>query len=228
MKLIKKYLKRIFLFFYYKKLKRKHNLKLGKGIYIGRSSTFGGRNLMGNNTALISSSMGYASYIGKNTKIRRTSIGKYTSIGPDVKCVFGKHPSSVFVSTHPSFFSKRKQTGFSYTDKQLYDEFEKPRDSEGKYQIVIGNDVWIGAGVTIMDGVKIGDGAILAANALIVKDVEPYSIVGGVPAKRIKYRFETNQIEFLLKFKWWDKDREWISKNARHFTNIENFIKSNS
>ena len=95
-----------------------------------------------------------------------------------------------------------------------------------KYSILIGNDVWIGANVYLMDGVMVGDGAIIASNALVTKDVPPYAIVGGVPAKVIKKRFEEDKIDFLLDFKWWEREESWIRNNAEKFTNIENFYKT--
>ena len=92
--------------------------------------------------------------------------------------------------------------------------------------IVIGNDVWISENVTILSGVNIGDGAIIANNSHVVKDVEPYSLVGGNPAKFIKYRFTKEQIDKLLKIKWWN----WSDEKINKFTpllcneNIDNFI----
>lgn len=227
MKYVPQIVKNLFFYFYKRKLKKQFRLKLGKNVYINRKCEFGGRNYLSDYSSLISSSIGYASYLGKSTAIKNTSIGKYTSIGPDVKCVFGKHPSDTFVSTHPAFFSTMKQVGFSYAKEQLFQEFEKPLDDEGKYSIVIGNDVWIGAGVTLMDGVTIGDGAILATNSLIVKDIEPYAIVGGVPAKVIKYRFEKEEIAFLKDFKWWEKDDDWIQKNIDIFSDIKKLMQKN-
>ena len=88
-----------------------------------------------------------------------------------------------------------------------------------KGNIVIGNDVWIGHNVTIMAGVKIGDGAIIAINSTVIKDVEPYSIVGGIPAKEIKKRFSKDKIEKLLEMKWWDWDIEKITQNIQNLTN---------
>ena len=79
-----------------------------------------------------------------------------------------------------------------------------------KGDIVIGNDVWIGVGATILSGVTIGDGAVIAANATVTKDVEPYTVVGGVPAHYIKHRFDKKNIEKLLEIKWWDWDYEKI------------------
>jgi serine acetyltransferase len=86
---------------------------------------------------------------------------------------------------------------------------------------MIGNDVWIGANVTILDGIRIGDGAIVATNALVTKNVPPYAILGGVPAKQLKKRFTDEQIGFLLKLKWWDKREEWISEHAKYFNSID-------
>lgn len=96
-----------------------------------------------------------------------------------------------------------------------------------KGDINIGNDVWIGYNATIMAGVTIGDGAIVATNAMVIKDVEPYSIVGGNPAKEIKKRFPEETIEELLQLKWWNWDIEKITKNLQYLTgtNIEAIIR---
>jgi serine acetyltransferase len=90
----------------------------------------------------------------------------------------------------------------------------------------IGNDVWIGANAIIKSGIKIGDGAIVASGAVVTKDVAPYSIIGGVPAKHLKYRFSDSQILFLKSLKWWDKDLEWLKSNKALFTDIDEMIKS--
>jgi len=87
-----------------------------------------------------------------------------------------------------------------------------------KGNIIIGNDVWIGYNATIMAGVKVGDGAIIGTNATVTKDVEPYSIVGGNPAKEIRKRFTTEQIVTLLNLKWWDWSIEKITSNLHNLT----------
>ncbi|MEO9100227.1 MAG: CatB-related O-acetyltransferase [Ginsengibacter sp.] len=87
-----------------------------------------------------------------------------------------------------------------------------------KGDINIGNDVWIGYNATVMAGVTIGDGAIIATNSTVIKDVEPYSIVGGNPAKEIKKRFSDNKTKKLLELKWWNWNIEKITKNIRNLT----------
>ena len=92
-------------------------------------------------------------------------------------------------------------------------------DVESKGDTVIGNDVWIGNGATIMPGVQIGDGAIIGTNSLVTKDVHPYTIVAGNPAREIRKRFDDETIQFLLQLKWWDWD---ISKITEHLDLIVN------
>lgn len=177
---------------------------------------FGKYNKLYKFSRLRNSSLGDFSYVARNCQIYNTKIGKFTCIGPNVNTGMGAHPSSEFVSSHPLFYSTLGQSsGIVIVDKNLFDEFPLTE---------IGNDVWIGNNVTIKYGVKIGDGAIVGSGAIVTKDVEPYSIVGGVPAKIIKYRFTQEQIDFLLQFKWWDKDFEWIKTNKDLFTNINSFV----
>jgi acetyltransferase-like isoleucine patch superfamily enzyme len=97
-----------------------------------------------------------------------------------------------------------------------------------KGDVIIGNDVWISSNVTIMSGVTIGDGAVIANNSHVVKNVEPYSLVGGNPARLIKYRFTQEQIEQLLEIKWWLWDDEKISAFTPLLCNsdIDEFIKA--
>lgn len=98
-------------------------------------------------------------------------------------------------------------------------------DMKRKGQILIQNDVWIGRGSTIMGGITIHNGAVIAANSVVTKDVEPYSIVGGNPAKLIKYRFDSEIIEKLLSIQWWNWDYKKISSNKKWFNNnICNFV----
>lgn len=159
--------------------------------------------------------LGDFTYIAKNTKIFKTTIGKFCSIGSDCKIGLGKHPSKDFVSTHPVFFSTLKQAQISFVEKNFFDEFEP---------VNIGNDVWIGSNVIILDGVTIADGAIIGAGSVVTRDVKPYEIVGGVPAKTIRFRFDQDIIVKLLDTGWWNWDIDKLRENYNKFHNIEKLI----
>jgi len=214
---------RLAMYFRHLKLKKQKKAVIGKNVLTSFSSRLEGNNYLGNNTTLIGTELGFASYISENSFFSNTKIGKYCSIGPNVKCILGRHPSQNFVSTHPAFFSVRKQAGFTFVKEQLFEEFPKPLIADTNFTISIGNDVWIGANVSILDGVTIGDGAIVASNALVNKDIPPYMIYGGVPAKLIKPRFSEEHSKFLQNLKWWDNDFDWIKKNAKSFVDITHF-----
>lgn len=177
--------------------------------------SFGMYNTLYQNVSLNNVTLGDFSYLASGCIFANCTIGKFCSIGPDVHAGLGIHPTRNFVSTHPLFFSTQKQTQISFADKEYFNEHA---------QITIGNDVWIGARAIIIDGVTISDGAIIAAGAVVTKDVPPYAIVGGVPAKLIRYRFTDDQIQKLLEIQWWNKEYQWLRKHFKKFHNIENFL----
>uniref|UniRef100_UPI0040478E3C CatB-related O-acetyltransferase n=1 Tax=Algoriphagus sp. TaxID=1872435 RepID=UPI0040478E3C len=174
-----------------------------------------GMNVLFNDTQILLSTLGRHTYVQKRTTIVNAEIGKfcsiasYVSIGPGIHRIDG-------VSTHPSFFLKNTPLLKSFVN---IDSFESSKKS------IIGHDVWIGENVIVLDGVKIGNGAIIAAGAVVTKDVEPYAVVGGVPAKHIKYRFDLNTIDLLQKCEWWNYPEEWFKKNSELMLNITSFIK---
>ena len=188
---------------------------------INKETVFEGANYLGKNSVLKNSCIGYGSYIGNDSRLDRCEIGRYTSIGAYVKIAAGNHPSSVFISTHPMFFSIEPVHGVSYVDKQKYADHRFSNEASKKL-VTIGNDVWIGTGAVLLEGIHIGDGAIVAAGAVVTKDVPPYVIVGGVPAKQIRPRFEKKQIEMLLQLQWWKKGESWIREHADLFEDIRN------
>lgn len=194
---------------------RKQKLKLEYMVEV-HNCKFNQYNTIYKYSRLRNSEFGDFSYAARNCQIYNTVIGKYTCIGPNVVTGMGAHPSSAFVSSHPLFYSTLGQSsGLVIVEKNLFEEFPVT---------YIGNDVWIGNNAIIKYGIKIGDGAIIGSGAVVTKDVEPYSIVGGVPAKVIKYRFTPEQISFLLNFKWWENDLEWIKANKTLFQNIDQFM----
>ena len=134
------------------------------------------------------------SYVSYNCMINNCSIGKFCSIATGAKIGLGIHPLN-FISTSPLFYSKSNPLRQSLVEKSSFTQSKLTR---------IGNDVWIGANATILDGINVGDGAVIGANSVVTKDVEPYSIVGGVPAKKIKSRFSPKIIEMLMESAWWN------------------------
>ena len=156
------------------------------------------------------------SYISKNSSIVNATIGKFCSIGRDILIGIGNHPAKGFISTYPAFYSESNSgCRCSFVSNQLFDEF---------HPVSIGSDVWIGSRSIIIGGVKIGSGAIIAAGSIVSKDVAPYSIVAGVPAKKIRNRYDDPIINKLLNFSWWDKDIEWIIHHAPLFSNEDGFL----
>lgn len=171
--------------------------------------------VIGSNASINKCSIGKYSYVAAKTTINYCHIGKFCSIGHDVKIGLGIHPTKKFVSSSPAFYSKNFHN--SFVEEDIFTEFQL---------VEIGNDVWIGDRSLILGGVKIGDGAIIGAGAVVVKDVAPFSIVGGVPAKEIRKRFTDGQINFLLDFRWWDKDEKWLRSNAHLFRDMQIFMSS--
>ncbi|MFT3982357.1 MAG: CatB-related O-acetyltransferase [Lachnospiraceae bacterium] len=205
-----------------KKYKREltHTLNVRFGPHAGtdRITVYEGDNYIGGNNYIQNCRIGRGSYIGRDTTIQSSMIGRYSSIGAEVQLLSGRHPSRDFVSTHPAFYSVCPVTGRTYVKQQKYQE-RADVDTFG-HQLEIGNDVWIGQGAALMEGIRIGDGAIIGAGAVVTKDVEPYSVVAGVPAKEIRKRFSEEEIEWLLLLAWWNRDEEWIRANAEYFENI--------
>lgn len=125
-------------------------------------------------------------------------IGKFCSLAMNTTIYLGAEHQTKWVTTYPFFAKFKEASGTSNTTKG---------------NVVIGNDVWLADGVLVLSGVSIGDGAVVAARSVVTKDVKPYEIVGGNPAKHIKYRFTEDQIDKLLKIKWWDWEIDKIKSN---------------
>jgi acetyltransferase-like isoleucine patch superfamily enzyme len=195
---------------YYQKKYSKKNLSIGFMASFSNCK-FGNYNTLYSGVALSNVIMGDFTYIAENSRLNNTDIGNFCCVGPEVVIGCGKHPTRDFVSIHPIFFSQNRQAQITFVADTYYREFE---------EIKIGNDVWIGMRAIILDGVTVGDGAIIGAGALVTKDVPAYAVVGGIPAKVLRYRFDSSDIEFLLRTKWWERDVNWLKENALNFQDI--------
>ena len=204
------------------KFKWRGKVKFGLSANIGFHSIFEGMNQIHPN-ATFSGYMGYGSYVGPDSVISGR-IGRFTSIAPRVRCNVGKHPYTYpYVTTAPCFFSlnsNHSQNGGTFATSQKFNELAYV-DNDRKWVISIGNDCWIGEGAFIVGGVSIGDGAVVLAHAVVTKDVPPYAIVGGVPAKIIGYRYSKDDIDFLIKIQWWNNSRQWFNENWELLNDFE-------
>ena len=200
---IKQWLKRWVL-----RLKWHGKLQLEQGCDIALQAQFEGMNKIYSHSSF-GGILGYGSYIGHHSSLT-AKIGRFCSISNHVICNAGIHPfQAPFATTSPCFFSLRKQNGATFATQQMLNEI-KTTDNEGAFDCEIGNDVWICEGVFINGGIHIADGAVVLAHAVVTKEVPPYAIVGGVPAKIIGYRYDEATIKWLLNVQWWNNPIAWF------------------
>ena len=154
------------------------------------------------------STLGRYSYIGNNTDVEYAKIGKFCSIADHCRIGMGGHNLNL-LSTSPIFTEAINGTRSQWLDHDVNAAEDK--------MAVLGNDVWVGSHVLINGGVTVGHGAVIGAGAVVVKDVPPYAIVGGVPARIIRYRFSQEVIEKLLEFEWWNLDDDVLKQNIVFF-----------
>ena len=190
------------------RLKWHGKLQLEQGCDIALQAQFEGMNKIYSHSSF-GGILGYGSYIGHHSSLT-AKIGRFCSISNHVICNAGIHPfQAPFATTSPCFFSLRKQNGATFATQQRLNEI-KTTDNEGAFDCEIGNDVWICEGVFINGGIHIADGAVVLAHAVVTKDVPPYAIVGGVPAKIIGYRYDEATIKWLLNVQWWNNPIAWF------------------
>lgn len=156
---------------------------------------------------LSGSSVGDYSYVSPGSELTNAKVGKFCSIGRDCKLGLPKHKMHN-ISTSPVFTRKNNAAKAKWASKDF--EEETP-------VLTIGNDVWIGSNAIAMSGLKIADGAIIGAGAVVTKDVPPYAIVAGVPARIIKHRFPEDIISLLEESKWWDAPEAFLKKHIEAF-----------
>lgn len=192
----------------------------GNSVNIGYMSTVDAKSqleeyvTLNRNIKIRNSNIGKCTYVADDSIINNASIGSFCSIGPGVKMGLGSHPVEM-VSTHPLFYSTLGQAKLVFADKNYFTEYA---------DIKIGSDVWIGANCILKDGVEIGNGAVVAAGAVVVSNIEPYSIVGGVPAKLLRKRFDQNVIDQIEGTKWWSEDINTLKERYKLFHDVDLFI----
>lgn len=166
------------------------------------------------NTIVYAANIGAYSYIQMNSRIFNCDIGRFCSIAANVCIAPGIHDIRQ-VTTHPSFY---------FYIPSLPRIFVSPDKLPVSKRVNIGHDVWIGEKVVILDGVKVGNGAVVAAGAVVTKDVEPYSVVGGIPARFIKYRFDDQTIRTLQESQWWNFSDKWFEEHVEVMQDLDLFV----
>ncbi len=159
--------------------------------------------------------MGRYSYVGFYNSMSNVTMGSFCSVASYCAIGGGRHPLNA-VSTSPVFYAGRNSLGKNFSTIP----------EEENQGVEIGHDVWIGEAVFINDGVKIGTGAVIGAHSVVTKDVPPYAIVAGTPAKVLRYRFDEETIQELLDNKWWEWSDERLSKLGNQFNNPEKLMEA--
>ena len=184
--------------YYWNKILKKLRLSAVKNSHIHKSSKVESGSLV------VNSSMDRYSFCGYDCKLINVKIGAFCSLADNVIIGGSAHPID-WVSSSPVFYAGRDSV------KKKFSEFEREPDKN----TVIGNDVWIGDRAIIKAGVTVGDGAVIGMGCVVTKDVPPYAIVAGVPAKVIRYRFDNETIDALLKSRWWELSDTELEKHAK-------------
>ena len=164
---------------------------------------------------IVDSVIGDFTYCSYDTKINKANIGKFCSIASRVTIGAAEHPLD-WISTSPVFEDvKNSGTNVRFATEKL-----PPVKTT-----TIGHDVWIGEGAMIKQGITIGNGAVIGAMAMVTKDVPPYAIVAGIPAKIIRFRFDKNTISALQESEWWNYDDDKLKEMGKYIRNPEEFLK---
>ncbi|EMW7171329.1 CatB-related O-acetyltransferase [Vibrio fluvialis] len=187
-------------------------------------ANFEGKNSIESNSNVRKSTIGYGTYIGRGCILNQCKIGRFCSIANEVKILKNNHPLHYF-STHPAFHRPSSNLMVKLKlDLVKQDKVQELDYINNEFQVSIGSDVWIGENVAILSGVKIGDGAVVAAGSVVTKDVPSYCIVGGVPAKFIRNRFDKEFIEKIKQVGFWELPIVEIEKYAELIENPDELI----
>ncbi|MGE6225983.1 CatB-related O-acetyltransferase, partial [Aeromonas media] len=178
-----------------------------------KTSSFADKSVLFQKANVKNSSIGKYTYLAGFANINNCKIGDFCSIADGVRIGIGMHPLN-YISTHPVFYSEKTIFPYKLLESSV---LSKLPDYDESKEVIIGNDVWIGTSSIILDGVKIGNGVVIAAGAVVTKDVPDYAIVGGVPARIIKYRPTSETIDGV---KWWDLDEDRLRSYIQNKYNV--------
>jgi acetyltransferase-like isoleucine patch superfamily enzyme len=198
-------------------LRRNKNLRLGRHCVV-HDSQFEPNVAVGDGGYVVRSQIGLHSYLGLRCIVADSKIGRYCSIASNVSIGSGSHPLARNVSTHP-IFHLRRLPEWDLVPRDTFDEFRPTQ---------VGSDVWIGTNAVLRDGVTVGDGAVIGAGSIVTRDLEPYGVYAGVPARLLRFRFDETVVERLLQIKWWDRDFSWIRRHALTFADVDRFLRDTS
>ena len=186
------------------------------GAILGAGSKLQRFNVIFKHAAILNSTLGDHTYVQQRATVSNADIGKFGSIAAGVTIGLSQH-SMHGVSTHPSFYLKNTPLAKSYSDKDYFVTTQRT---------LVGNDVWIGQNSVIMSGVKLGTGCVIAACAVVTRDVPDYAVVAGIPAKIIKYRFNEHLRKALIESQWWCMPETWLEENYLTFSEPERLLEA--
>jgi acetyltransferase-like isoleucine patch superfamily enzyme len=183
-------------------------------VAVDNRSLLGGFNVLFEGSKVVESTIGRHTYLQERSLIFHSDVGNFCSIAIGVSVGLPQHSTNM-VSSHPAFYLKSTPLVRTFSSSDLPET--SPRTQ-------IGHDVWIGQNACIMAGVHVGSGAVIGAGAVVTKEVPAYAIVGGVPAKLIRYRFDESVRAALLESRWWDRSDLWLQEHVADFLSVESFV----